>query len=183
MTRHFSSITLAVTGYEFDGWSLPKVQAPAQVLPASSPVKSWCNSGNTVKISSLPMTGSSLGLAQSIVNGIKQLMRVNQLPAQGQDRIWDPRWCHCCWKMAGAGNLKRQPSRCWSVRCCLDRSLQPGAAAIDSSPKPSRFSHGQPANTYPGLTKPGRQMSQTFTTPMASATTPELSQLMTFKGL
>jgi len=82
-------------------------------------------------------------------------------------------------KWEPAGNLKRQPLLIRPL--LLDRSLQPGAAVINSSPKPSRFSHGQPANTYPGLTKPGKgkQMSQTFTTPMASATTPESSRLMT----
>jgi len=62
---------------------------PAQVILALFTVKSVdATSGNTVKIvSSLPMTGSSLGLAQSIVNGIKQVDESQSTACNGKVKI------------------------------------------------------------------------------------------------
>src|SRR4028119_373718 len=83
MTRHSSRITLAVTSLAMSLMVGACQNNPSASTDTSSPVRSVdATSGNTVKIvSSLPMTGSSVGISQSIVNGIKQVLDENNSTA------------------------------------------------------------------------------------------------------
>jgi len=176
MTRHFLQESLwQLLAYEFDGWSCQN--NPSASTGTSSPVKSVdATSGNTVKIvSSLPMTGSSLGLAQSIVNGIAD---ENQSTAcDGKVKIE-----YEILDDATAAAGKWEPAQVTSNAKAV---ADPSVVALIGHFNPvlllsipvlnqADLVMVSPANTYPGLTKPGKgkQMSQTFTTRMASATTP-----------
>ena len=120
-------------------------------------------SGNTLKIvSSLPMTGSSLGQTQTIVNAIKQVMEENKSTAcdgklKIQYEVLDD-------ATAAAG--KWDPSQVTSNanKAVADKSVvafighfNSGAAKL-SIPTLNRADvvMVSPANTWPGLTKPGK---------------------------
>lgn len=132
--------------------------------PASSPVNNVdATSGNTVKIvSSLPMTGSSLGQSQTIVNGIKQVLDENKSTAcDGKVKIeyeimddataaagkWDPAQV-----TSNANKAVADPS----VVAFIGH-FNSGAAKL-SIPvlNQADLVMVSPANTYPGLTKPGK---------------------------
>ncbi|HIK31022.1 MAG TPA: branched-chain amino acid ABC transporter substrate-binding protein [Oscillatoriales cyanobacterium M59_W2019_021] len=119
-------------------------------------------SGNTVKIvSSLPMTGSALGQNQSIVNGIKQALdEVNSTVCDGQLKIdyeiYDD-------ATAAAGKWEPAQVTANANKAVADSSVvavighfNSGAAKL-SIPilNAANLVMVSPANTYPGLTKPG----------------------------
>lgn len=130
----------------------------------SSPASSVdsATSGTTVKIvSSLPMTGSSLGQAQTIVNGIQQVIDENKSTAcDGKVKIeyevmddataaagkWDPAQV-----TSNANKAVADPS----VVAFIGH-YNSGAAKL-SIPilNQANLVMVSPANTYPGLTKPG----------------------------
>ncbi|HIK11029.1 MAG TPA: branched-chain amino acid ABC transporter substrate-binding protein [Oscillatoriaceae cyanobacterium M33_DOE_052] len=119
--------------------------------------------GNTVKIvSSLPMTGSALGQAQTVVNGIKQALdEVNSTVCDGQLKIqYEP------YDDATAAAGKWDPAQVTSNsnKMAADKSVvavighyNSGAAKL-SIPilNQADLVMVSPANTYPGLTKPGK---------------------------
>jgi len=119
-------------------------------------------SGNTVKIvSSLPMTGSSLGQAQTIVNAIKQAIEENKNAAcDGKLKIaYEP------YDDATAAAGKWDPAQVTSNanKAVADKNVvavighfNSGAAKL-SIPilNQANLVMVSPANTYPGLTKPG----------------------------
>lgn len=129
--------------------------------PASS-VDSGTSQNTTVKIvSSLPMTGSSLGQAQTIVNGIQQVVDENKSTAcDGKVKIeyevmddataaagkWDPAQV-----TSNANQAVADPS----VVAFIGH-YNSGAAKL-SIPilNQANLVMVSPANTYPGLTKPG----------------------------
>lgn len=168
MTRHSPRITLAVTSLAMSLMVGACQNNPSASTgtssPASSPVKSVdATSGSTVKIvSSLPMTGSSLGLSQSIVNGIKQVLDQNQSTAcDGKVKIeyeilddataaagkWEPAQV-----TSNANKAVADPSV-----VALIGHFNSGAAKL-SIPvlNQADLVMVSPANTYPGLTKPGK---------------------------
>lgn len=119
-------------------------------------------SGNTVKIvSSLPMTGSALGQNQSIVNGIRQALdEVNSTVCDGQlnidYEIYDD-------ATAAAGKWEPAQVTANANKAVADSSVvavighfNSGAAKL-SIPilNAANLVMVSPANTYPGLTKPG----------------------------
>lgn len=119
-------------------------------------------SGNTVKIvSSLPMTGSALGQNQSIVNGIRQALdEVNSTVCDGQLKIdyeiYDD-------ATAAAGKWEPAQVTANANKAVADSSVvavighfNSGAAKL-SIPilNAANLVMISPANTYPGLTKPG----------------------------
>jgi branched-chain amino acid transport system substrate-binding protein len=119
-------------------------------------------SGNAVKIvSSLPMTGSALGQNQSIVNGIKQaLAETNSTACDGKLKI-----DYDIYDDATAAAGKWEPAQVTSNanKAVSDASVvavighfNSGAAKL-SIPilNASNLVMVSPANTYPGLTKPG----------------------------
>lgn len=120
-------------------------------------------SGNTVKIvSSLPMTGSSLGQAQTIVNAIKQAIEENKNAAcDGKLKVeYEP------YDDATAAAGKWDPAQVTSNanKAVADKNIvavighyNSGAAKL-SIPilNQANLVMVSPANTYPGLTKPGK---------------------------
>jgi branched-chain amino acid transport system substrate-binding protein len=119
--------------------------------------------GNTVKIvSSFPMTGSSQGVTTTIVNGIKQVLEENKNTAcDGKIKIefeafddatatagkWDPAQVTAnANKAVGDKNV-----------VAMIGHLNSGAAKL-SIPilNQANLAMVSPANTYPGLTKPGK---------------------------
>jgi branched-chain amino acid transport system substrate-binding protein len=121
------------------------------------------DSGNTVKIvSSLPMTGSSLGQTQTIVNGIKQALDETKSTAcDGQIKIdyeiMDD-------ATAAAGKWEPAQVTANANKAVADKSVvafighfNSGAAKL-SIPilNQANVAMVSPANTYPGLTKPGK---------------------------
>jgi branched-chain amino acid transport system substrate-binding protein len=118
--------------------------------------------GNTLKIvSSLPMTGSSVGQAQTIVNGIQQVLDENKSTAcDGKIKLQYEKLDDAT---AAAG--KWEPSQVTSNanKAVADKSVvafighyNSGAAKL-SIPILNRADvvMVSPANTWPGLTKPG----------------------------
>lgn len=121
------------------------------------------SSGNTVKIvSSLPMTGSSLGLTQTIVNGIKQALDETKSTAcDGKVKIeyeplddatsaagkWDP-----AQETANAKKAKDDQKVVAYIG-----TFNSGAAKL-AIPilNQANLVMVSPANTYPGLTKAGK---------------------------
>lgn len=165
MNRHSSKITLAVTGLAV-GLIVGACQNNSNVStgtssPASS-VDSATSQNTTVKIvSSLPMTGSSLGQSQTIVNGIQQVVDENKSTAcDGKVKIeyevmddataaagkWDPAQV-----TSNANKAVADPS----VVAFIGH-YNSGAAKL-SIPilNQANLVMVSPANTYPGLTKPG----------------------------
>lgn len=165
MNRHSSKITLAVTGLAV-GLIVGACQNNSNVStgtssPASS-VDSATSQNTTVKIvSSLPMTGSSLGQAQTIVNGIQQVVDENKSTAcDGKVKIeyevmddataaagkWDPAQV-----TSNANKAVADPS----VVAFIGH-YNSGAAKL-SIPilNQANLVMVSPANTYPGLTKQG----------------------------
>lgn len=165
MNRHSSKITLAVTTLAV-GLMVGACQNNSNVStgtssPASS-VDSATSQNTTVKIvSSLPMTGSSLGQAQTIVNGIQQVVDENKSTAcDGKVKIeyevmddataaagkWDPAQV-----TSNANEAVADPS----VVAFIGH-YNSGAAKL-SIPilNQANLVMVSPANTYPGLTKPG----------------------------
>lgn len=137
---------------------------PSVSTGTSSPDKSVDTaSGNTIKIvSSLPMTGSALGQTQTIVNGIKQVLDENKSTAcDGKLKIeyealddataaagkWDPAQETANANKAVADN---------NVVAYIG-TFNSGAAKL-SIPvlNQADLVMISPANTYPGLTKPGK---------------------------
>lgn len=130
---------------------------------SSSPTGSTTASENTVKIvSSLPMTGSSLGQTQTIVNGIKQVLdEANSTACSGKLKIeyemfddataaagkWDPAQV-----TANANKAVSDPNV-----VAVIGTFNSGAAKL-AIPilNTSNVVMVSPANTYPGLTKPGK---------------------------
>ncbi|MEO8893573.1 MAG: branched-chain amino acid ABC transporter substrate-binding protein, partial [Coleofasciculaceae cyanobacterium] len=124
------------------------------------------NSGgdaNTVKIvSSLPMTGSALGQTQTIVNGIKQVLEENKnLACNGKLKIE-----YESYDDATASAGKWEPAQVTSNanKAVADKNVvavighfNSGAAKL-SIPilNQANLVMVSPANTYPGLTKPGK---------------------------
>jgi branched-chain amino acid transport system substrate-binding protein len=164
MTRHSAKITLAVTSLAMSLMVGACQNSPSASTGTSSPVKSVdATSATTVKIvSSLPMTGSSLGLAQSIVNGIKQVLDENNSTAcDGKVKIeyeimddataaagkWDPAQV--------TSNANKAVADASVV--ALIGHFNSGAAKL-SIPilNQADLVMVSPANTYPGLTKPGK---------------------------
>ncbi|OLP18121.1 branched chain amino acid ABC transporter substrate-binding protein [Leptolyngbya sp. 'hensonii'] len=134
--------------------------------PGSSPTGSAPTSttaGNTVKIvSSLPMTGSSLGQTQTIVNGIKQVLEeTNATVCDGKLKIefeimddataaagkWDPA------QVTSNANKAVSDSSVVAVIGTFNSGAAKLAIPILNSANVVMVS---PANTYPGLTKPGK---------------------------
>ena len=118
---------------------------------------------NTVKIaSSLPMTGSSLGQTQTIVNGIKQVLEENKNAAcDGKIKIE-----YESYDDATASAGKWEPAQVTSNanKAVADKNVvavighfNSGAAKL-SIPilNQANLVMVSPANTYPGLTKPGK---------------------------
>ena len=119
--------------------------------------------GNTVKIvSSLPMTGSGIGQNQTIVNGIKQVLdETNSTACNGKIKIQ-----YESYDDATAAAGKWDPAQVTSNanKAVADKSVvalighfNSGAAKL-SIPilNKSNLVMVSPANTYPGLTKPGK---------------------------
>ena len=119
--------------------------------------------GNTVKIvSSLPMTGSSVGQNQTIVNGIKQVLdETNSTACNGKINIK-----YESYDDATAAAGKWDPTQVTSNanKAVADKNVvavighfNSGAAKL-SIPilNRSNLVMVSPANTYPGLTKPGK---------------------------
>lgn len=132
-------------------------------------VCSGCNtnkpasSGNTVKIiSSLPMTGSALGQSQSIVNGIKQVLDESKTTiCDGKLTIEYESYDDAT---AAAGKWDPAQVTANANKAINDRSIvavighfNSGAAKL-SIPmfNQADLVMVSPANTYPGLTKPGK---------------------------
>lgn len=118
---------------------------------------------NTVKIvSSLPMTGSSLGQTQTIVNGIKQVLEENKnVACDGKIKIE-----YETYDDATAAAGKWEPAQVTSNanKAVADQNVvavighfNSGAAKL-SIPilNQANLVMVSPANTYPGLTKPGK---------------------------
>jgi branched-chain amino acid transport system substrate-binding protein len=121
------------------------------------------DSGNTVKIvSSLPMTGSAVGQNQTIVNGIKQVLEeTNSTACDGKIKI-----LYEGYDDATAAAGKWDPAQVTSNanKAVADKNVvavighfNSGAAKL-SIPilNKSNLVMVSPANTYPGLTKPGK---------------------------
>ena len=119
--------------------------------------------GNTLKIvSSLPMTGSAVGQNQTIVNGIKQVLdETNSTACNGKIKIQ-----YESYDDATASAGKWDPTQVTSNanKAVADKSVvavighfNSGAAKL-SIPILNRANlvMVSPANTYPGLTKPGK---------------------------
>lgn len=119
--------------------------------------------GNTVKIvSSLPMTGSAVGQNQTIVNGIKQVLdETNSTACNGKIKIQ-----YESYDDATAAAGKWDPAQVTSNanKAVADKTVvavighfNSGAAKL-SIPilNKSNLLMVSPANTYPGLTKPGK---------------------------
>ena len=119
--------------------------------------------GNTVKIvSSLPMTGSAVGQSQTIVNGIKQVIdEANSTACDGKIKINFESYDD-----ATAAQGKWDPAQVTSNanKAVSDKSVvavighfNSGAAKL-SIPilNKENLVMVSPANTYPGLTKPGK---------------------------
>lgn len=152
MTRHSSSIALAV------------ISLAVSLLAGACQTNSGAGTGGgtTVKIvSSLPMTGSSLGQTQTIVNGIRQALDEHQSTAcDGKVKIdyevlddataaagkWDPAQVTANANKAVADD---------TVVAFIGH-YNSGAAKL-SIPilNQADLVMVSPANTYPGLTKPG----------------------------
>ena len=131
--------------------------------PATPPVASSPGDPNTVKIvSMLPMTGSSLGQAQTMVNGIQQALAETDSKAcdgkiQIQYEVYDD-------ATAAAGKWDPAQVTSNSNKAVADGSVvavighfNSGAAKL-SIPvlNQANIVMISPANTYPGLTKPGK---------------------------
>jgi branched-chain amino acid transport system substrate-binding protein len=120
-------------------------------------------SGNTVKIvSSLPMTGSALGQSQSIVNGIQQVLdETKSTVCDGKLKIQYEKYDDAT---AAAGKWDPAQVTQNANKAVADKSVvavighyNSGAAKL-SIPILNRANlvMVSPANTYPGLTKPGK---------------------------
>ena len=120
-------------------------------------------SGNTVKIvSSLPMTGSAVGQNQTIVNGIKQVLaETNSTACNGQIKIDFQSYDDAT---AAAGKWDPAQVTSNANNAVADKSVvavighfNSGAAKL-SIPilNKANLVMVSPANTYPGLTKPGK---------------------------
>ena len=137
---------------------------PSASTGTSSPVRSVdATSGNTVKIvSSLPMTGSSVGISQSIVNGIKQVLDENNSTAcDGKVKIEyeildDATAAAGKWEPAQVTSNANKAVADPSVVAFIGH-FNSGAAKL-SIPvlNQADLVMVSPANTYPGLTKPGK---------------------------
>lgn len=165
---HSSKITLAVTSLAMSLMvgacqNNPNASTDSS-SPASSPVQSVdASSGNTVKIvSSLPMTGASVGLSQSIVNGIKQVLDETQSTAcDGKVKIEyeildDATAAAGKWEPAQVTSNANKAVADPSVVAFIGH-FNSGAAKL-SIPilNQADLVMVSPANTYPGLTKPGK---------------------------
>jgi len=135
------------------------------------------------------MTGSSLGLAQSIVNGIKQVLDESQSTAcNGKVKIEyeildDATAAAGKWEPAQVTSNANQAVADPSVVALIGH-FNSVLQAINSSPKPSRFVMVSPANTYPGLTKPGKGTNEpNVYYPNGKRNYARVVRLMTFKGL
>lgn len=120
-------------------------------------------SGNTVKIvSSLPMTGSAVGQNQTIVNGIQQVLaETNSTACNGQIKIGFQSYDDAT---AAAGKWDPAQVTSNANSAVADKSVvavighfNSGAAKL-SIPilNKANLVMVSPANTYPGLTKPGK---------------------------
>jgi len=131
--------------------------------PAAPPVPSSPGDPNSVKIiSMLPMTGSALGQAQTLVNGIQQALAESDSKAcdgkiQIQYEVYDD-------ATAAAGKWDPAQVTSNSNKAVADGSVvavighyNSGAAKL-SIPvlNQANIVMISPANTYPGLTKPGK---------------------------
>lgn len=164
MIKPTSRITLAVTTLAVSFIVGACQNNPSVSTGTSSPDNSVdAASGNTVKIvSSLPMTGSALGQNQNIVNAIKQVLDENKSTVcDGKVKIeyemmddataaagkWDPAQV-----TSNANKAVADPS----VVAVIGH-FNSGAAKL-SIPilNQSDLVMVSPANTYPGLTKPGK---------------------------
>lgn len=164
MNRNSSKITLAVTGLAV-GLIVGACQNnPSASTGTSSPASSveTATSGNSVKIvSSLPMTGSALGQTQTIVNGIKQALDENKSTAcDGKVKI-DYEVMDDATAAAGKWDPAQETEN--ANKAVADKSVvayigtfNSGAAKL-AIPILNRADvvMVSPANTYPGLTKPG----------------------------
>jgi len=157
MIKCFSSISLAVTSL-----AVSLIIGACQNNPGSTGNAGGAGTSERVKIvSSLPMTGSSLGQTQTVVNGIKQVLDENQSTAcDGKVKIdyevmddataaagkWDPAQETANANQAVADN---------AVVAYIG-TFNSGAAKL-SIPilNQADLVMVSPANTYPGLTKPG----------------------------
>jgi len=167
MNRPPAKITLALTSLAIGltvGACQNNTSPTASTGPAASPAASVAAAaGDSVKIvSSLPMTGSSLGQTQTIINGIKQALdESNSTACNGKVKIqyealddataaagkWDPAQV-----TANANKAVADPS----VVAFIGH-YNSGAAKL-SIPilNQANLVMVSPANTYPGLTKPGK---------------------------
>lgn len=143
----------------------PGSSPAASVSPTttSTPVAVKPGDPNTVKIvSSLPMTGSSLGQSQTIVNGIKQAIdEVNGKACEGKITIQFEQYDDAT---AAAGKWEPGQVTANANKAVADGNVvamighfNSGAAKL-SIPilNPANLVMVSPANTYPGLTKPGK---------------------------
>lgn len=164
MNRNSSKITLAVTGLAVSLIVGACQNNPSASTGTSSPASSVepATSGNTVKIvSSLPMTGSALGQTQTIVNGIKQALDENKSTAcDGKVKI-DYEVMDDATAAAGKWDPAQETEN--ANKAVADKSVvayigtfNSGAAKL-AIPILNRADvvMVSPANTYPGLTKPG----------------------------
>lgn len=164
MNRYSSKITLALAGLAVSliVGACQNTTTPTASTGTASPAVDTA-SENTVKIvSSLPMTGSSLGQTQTIINGIKQVLdEANSTACDGNVKIEYEALDDAT---AAAGKWDPAQVTANANKAVADSSVvafighyNSGAAKL-SIPilNEANLVMVSPANTYPGLTKPGK---------------------------
>ena len=164
MIKH-SRITLAVTSLAVS-LIVGACQNNSNVSTSSSTPASNTNSGasgNTVKIiSSLPLTGASLGQSQAVVNGIKQAIDESKSTACDGKLQLDYQSLDDATAAAGKWDPAQETAN--ANKAVADNNVvayigtfNSGAAKL-SIPilNQANLVMVSPANTYPGLTKPGK---------------------------
>ncbi|MEB3337678.1 MAG: branched-chain amino acid ABC transporter substrate-binding protein [Leptolyngbyaceae bacterium] len=129
----------------------------------SSPAASAPVDENTVKIvSSLPMTGSALGQTQTIVNGIQQVIdEVNSTVCDGKLKLVYEAMDDAT---AAAGKWDPAQATANANKAVADKSVVAYIGTFNSGAaklaipilNEANLVMVSPANTYPGLTKPGK---------------------------
>ncbi|MBD2100789.1 branched-chain amino acid ABC transporter substrate-binding protein [Leptolyngbya sp. FACHB-261] len=135
----------------------------AGASPAAGTTASGSTDSSTLKIvSSLPMTGSSLGQTQTIINGIKQALdETNSAACDGKIKLeyeplddataaagkWDP-----AQETANANQAAADPNIVAYIGTYNSGAAKLAIPILNQAD----VVMVSPANTYPGLTKPGK---------------------------
>lgn len=143
----------------------PEASATSSPMASTTPAGTDVTvptTGDVKIVSSLPMTGSALGQTQTIVNGIKQaLLEVNSTVCEGKVKIGFETYDDAT---AAAGKWEPAQVTSNANKAVADKSVvgvvghfNSGAAKL-SIPilNQADLVMVSPANTYPGLTKPGK---------------------------